>query len=173
MKAFDDLFRAELIRQSPSNDAKLREVQRSYGSPPTTLSAALDMQEAIMKHMKRITTIQGEPFKNEDIDPIITNAVVNNLLQYQPESEWIELAEALKGPAHVAKMLIQHCEKRRSTSTRPYKLSAEQLECIGLFVSRLEKTFPERADMSQPWNHPARVIMTVIMDGGGGCGKTI
>ena len=95
MKAFDDLFHAELIRQSPSNDAKLREVQRSYGSSPTTLSAALNMQEAIMKHMKRITTIQGETFTNEDIDPSITNAVLNNLLQYQPESEWIELAEAL------------------------------------------------------------------------------
>ena len=119
MKAFHDLFPAELTRQSPSNHAKLREVQRGYGSSLTTLSAALNMQEAIMKHMKRITTIQGETFKNEDIGPSITNAVVNNLLQYQPESEWIELAEALKGPAHVAKMLIRHCQERRSRPARP------------------------------------------------------
>ena len=120
-----------------------------------------------MKHMKRITTIQGEPFKNEDMYPIITNAVVNNLLQYQPECEWVELTDALKGPAHVAKMLIQHCEKRRSTPTRPYKLNAEQLECTALFVSRLEKAFAERDKVSEPWIHPARVIMTIIMDGRG------
>ena len=31
MKAFDDLFHAELHSLSPSNDAKLQEVQRSYG----------------------------------------------------------------------------------------------------------------------------------------------
>ena len=35
----------------------------------------------------------------------------------------------------------------------------------------LEKAFLEREDASQPWIHPARVSMTLSMDGGGGCGK--
>ena len=69
-------------------------------------------------------------------------------------------------------MLIQRCQERRSTPARPYKINEEQLQCIALFVSRLETAFPERHGLSQPWLHPARVLMTIIMDGGGGCGKT-
>ena len=57
MMAFGDLFHEELHNLSPNNDAKLQEVQRSYGSSPAALTAALDMQDAIMKHMKRITTV--------------------------------------------------------------------------------------------------------------------
>ena len=37
---------------------------------------------------------------------------------------------------------------------------------------RLEQAFQERPDPSLPWLHPGRVLMTIIMDGGGGCGKT-
>ena len=69
-------------------------------------------------------------------------------------------------------MLIQRCQERRSTPARPYKINEEQLQCIALFVSRLERAFPERPDLSQPWLHPAHVLMTIIMDGGGGGGKT-
>ena len=107
--------------------------------PHTMLSAALDMQDAIMKHVKRIAAIQGETFTDDNIDPGITDAVLRNLQQHQPECEWIELAGALRGPAHVAKMLIRRSQERRSTPARPYKLNAEQLECVALFVDRLEK----------------------------------
>ena len=172
MKVLDELFHTVLHSLSPNNDAKLQEVQRSYGSSPTVLTAALDMQDAIMKHMKRIETIQGDTFTDDDIDPRIMGAELHNLQQRQPECEWIELADALRGPAHVARMLIRRCQERNSTPARPYKINEEQLQCIALFVSRLETAFPERPDLSQPWLHPARVLMTIIMDGGGGCGKT-
>ena len=162
MTAFDARFHAELHNLSPSNDAKLQEVQRSYGSSATMLSAALDMQDAVMKHMKRIATVQGETFTDDDIDPGIKGAVLHNLQQQQPECEWIELPDALRGPAHVARRLIWSCQARRSTPARPYKLNAEQLECVALFVDRLKKAFAERADMSQPWIHPTRIIMTII-----------
>ena len=39
-------------------------------------------------------------------------------------------------------------------------------------VDRVEKAFQNRPDPSLQWLHPGRVIMTIIMDGGGGCGKT-
>ncbi|CAK0848951.1 unnamed protein product, partial [Prorocentrum cordatum] len=47
-----------------------------------------------------------------------------------------------------------------------------QLQCMALFVNRLEQAFLERPDPSKPWTHPARALMTTIMDGGGGCSKT-
>ena len=171
MKAFDELFHTVLHNSSPKNDVKLAEVQRSYGSSSAVLAAALDMQAAIMKHMKRSTTIQGDA-PTDDTDPTILDAMLHNLQRHQPECEWVDLNDAMSGPAHVAKMLVRRCEKRRSTAARPYKVNEEQLQCIALFVSRLEPAFQERPDPSQPWIHPARVLMTIIMDGGGGCGKT-
>ena len=79
MKAFDELVHTVLRSLSPNNDAKLQEVQRSYGSFPTVLIAALDMQDAIMKRMKRIETIQGDTFTDDDIDPRIMGAELHKL----------------------------------------------------------------------------------------------
>ena len=102
------------------------------------------MQDAIMKHLKRTATMQGD-MPVDDIDSIISEAVLHNLQQQQPECEWIDLTDALRGPAHVAKMLVRRCQERRSTPTRPYKLNEEQLQCIALFVNRLEQAFLEDA----------------------------
>ena len=101
---------------SPNNDAKLEEVQRSYGSSPTVLNAAIDIQDAIMKHMEVIATIQGDAFTDDDIDPRIMGAELHNLQQQQPECEWIELANALRGLAHVARMLIRCCQERHAST---------------------------------------------------------
>ena len=84
MKAFDDLFHSELHSQSSSNDANLQVLQRSYSSSLSMLSAALDMQDAIMKHMKRNTTVEGETCTDDIVDPSITDAVMHNLQQHQP-----------------------------------------------------------------------------------------
>ena len=135
MKAFDELVHTVLRSLSPNNDAKLQEVQRSYGSSPTVLTAALDMQDAIMKRMKRIETIQGDTFTDDDIDPRIMCAELHDLQQRQPECEWIELADASRGPAHVARMLIRRCQERNSTPARLYKINEEQLQCIALVVN--------------------------------------
>ena len=171
MKTFDDLFHTVLHSLSPENDVELAKVQRSYGSSLAGLTDALGMQDAIMKHLKRAATMQGD-MPVDDIDSIIPEAVLHNLLQQQLESAWIDLTDALRGPAHVAKMLVRRCQERRSTPTRPYKINQEQLQCIALFVTRLEQAFLDRPDPSQPWLHAACVLMTMIMDGGGGCGKT-
>ena len=53
MKIFDELFHAVLHKPAPDNDVKLGEIQRNYGSSSALLAAALGMQEAIMKHMRR------------------------------------------------------------------------------------------------------------------------
>ena len=148
MKAIDELFHSELHSLAPSNDVNLRELQRSYTSSPGMLAAALGMQDAIMKHMKRITTLEGETCTDDIIDPITTDAVMHNLQQHEPECEWIDITDALRGPAYVAKKLIRHCQQKRSKPERQYKFNAEQSECVSLSVSRLEKAFLEREDAS-------------------------
>ena len=39
-------------------------------------------------------------------------------------------------------------------------------------MAALDKAFAKRPDASKPWLHPAEVLMTILTDGGGGCGKT-
>ena len=87
--------------------------------------------------------------------------------QQERECEWVDLPDALQGPAHVSQILIRRCQEKRSTPKRQHKLNVEQLQCIAPSVSRLEAAFPDRPDVSQPWLNPARVLMTIIMDGGG------
>ena len=94
-------------------------------------------------------------------------------LQFKSRTaEWVDLESALKGPAYVAKVLIRKLQDDRSNFGRPYRLDAEQLECTALFVAALDTPFAERPDKSKPWLHPAEVLMMILTDGGGGCGKT-
>ena len=172
MKAIHHLFHTMLHSLSPNNDVNLSEEQRSYHSSSTPLVDALNMQEAIMKHMKRRATIQSDDDDPIDNDPDVHSAVFNNLQRQEPACEWVDLADALLGPAHVTRKLIQSCQLHRSTPERQYKFNEEQLQCVALFVQRLDVGFKNREDASQPWIDPGQVLMTLIMDGGGGCGKT-
>ena len=77
MKSFCDLFHTVLHSLLPENQVKLAEVQRSYGASSFGLTAALDLQEAIMKYLKRSATMQGD--MADDVNPIIPEAVLHNL----------------------------------------------------------------------------------------------
>jgi hypothetical protein len=73
----------------------------------------------------------------------------------------------------VARTLVRRCQEKHSTPQRPYRLNAEQLEAVALYVHALQAGFEQREDTSQPFLHPAKVLMTNILVGGGGCGKTM
>ena len=102
----------------------------------------------------------------------LAQAVLHNLRSVEGKREWIDLEDSLRGPAHVAKLLIRRAQDKRSTPEKPYRFNAEQLACVALFVQKLEEGFARREDVSKPWIKPAEVLMTIILDGGGGCGKT-
>ena len=118
MKAFEELFHSELRSLLPSNDEALQQLQCNHSSSSPTLSAAPGIQDAIMKHLKRMGTIVGEAVTDDIVDPSAADGVMHNLHQHQRECEWIDLADALRGPAHVAKVLIRQCQGRRSTLER-------------------------------------------------------
>ena len=125
--------------------------------------------DVILKKMKTIS--QGS---EAEINPKtdIGEAVLHNLQLKSRSAEWINLDTALKGPSHVAKLLIKKLQDERSKPGKPYRVNAEQLECTALFVAALEKAFARRPDPSKPWLHPAEVLMTILKEGGGGCGET-
>ena len=166
MKIFDDCFHTVLNRSVQASSAKPQKSQLSYAH---SIEGALLYQDAILKEMRTVQTGgQAEACPVTDIDL----AVLHNLQLGSRTAEWIDLQSALKGPAFVAKLLIKKLQDDRSKPGKPYIVNAEQLECTALFVSALDKVFAKRPDASQPWLHPAEVLMTIVTDGGGGCGKT-
>lgn len=168
MKAFDDIFHTVLNTPVPASTAKPQKAQLSYSMPQLS-DAALLYQDAIVKEMR---LVQNGNAMEVNPESEIGKAVLHNLQPKNRAAEWIDLPTALKGPAYVAKALIRKLENDRSQSGKLYRLNEEQLQCTALFVGALEKAFANREDLSKPWLHPARVLMTIVTDGGGGCGKT-
>ena len=76
--------------------------------------------------------------------------MLHNLQLTSPSAKWIDLDAALRGPVHVAKLLIRKLQDERSKPGKPYRVSAEQLECTALFVAALDKAFANRPDVSKP-----------------------
>ena len=186
MKAFDDCFHevlnkpvqackcamcsgAENMQVATSGcQAKPQKTPFLYAQPHA-VEIALLHQEAILKEMKKV---ENGREADVDLETEIGKAVKHNLEPKDRAAEWIDLENALKGPAHVARMLIKEFQDRKSKPGKLYRLNEEQLECTALFVDRLERGFQKRTDSSQPWLKPDEVLMTIITDGGGGCGKT-
>ena len=168
MKSFVDCFHTVLNTPVRESTVKLQKAQLSYAQPHS-ITGALLHQDAILQEMRTVEK-GGETEITPEND--LGRAVLHNLQLKSRTAEWIDLESALKGPAYVAKALIRKLQDDRSNPGRPYRLNAEQLECIALFVEALETPFARRQDMSKPWLHPAEVLMTILTDGGGGCGKT-
>ncbi|MDP6416552.1 MAG: hypothetical protein QGG54_16205, partial [Gammaproteobacteria bacterium] len=168
MKIFDDCFHTVLNTPVQASSANPQKAQLSYAHPHS-IDGALLHQDAILKEMRTVQ-MGGEIEPNPETD--IGRAVLHNLQLRSRTAEWIDLETALKGPASVAKLLIKKLQDDRSKPGKPYRVNAEQLECAALFVAALDKAFAKRLDPSKPWLHPAEVLMTILSDGGGGCGKT-
>ena len=167
MKLFDDSFHTVL--NTPMRAANTpQKAQLSYAQPHSFAGAMLH-QDAILKEMQ---TVQKGDEPEKDPETEIGMAVLYNLQRRSRSAEWISLETALGGPAFVAKLLIKKLQDGRSKPGKPYRVNAEQLECTALFVAALDKAFSKRPDESKPWLHPAEVLMTILTDGGGGCGKT-
>jgi len=169
MKMFDDVFHEALNTRVQPNQVEPCEMQVAYARP-SSINAAFQHQEAVLKEMLNAQHSDSSIEMKPDDD--IGRAVLHNLELGSLSAVWIDLEDALKGPAHVAKMLIKKLQDERSQPGKPYKLNEEQLQCVALYVAALSRGFEKRPDLARPWLHPAEVLMTILMDGGGGCGKT-
>ena len=168
MKLFDDAFHSALHTAVPTNDVLLSEEQLGFsGARFPQVAAMLQYQDAVMQQMKKDQPDVTEP------EDITREAVLHNLQQLQqPGRSIVDLPDALRGPAHVAKIILRKAEDESSKPGKAFRYNDEQLGCIASMVAKLEPAFAEREDPSQPFINPAQVLTTAIFDGGGGCGKT-
>ena len=89
--------------------------------------------------MKTMKAHQPEVAEPEDI---IRESVLHNLRQLQdPGRNVVDLPDALRGPAHVAKLILRRAEDKASTPAKPFRYNNEQLECIAAMVAKLEPAF--------------------------------
>ena len=79
MKFFRDLFHSELVSPSPQNDTQLQKLQRNYSLSHSDLCAALDMQSVIIKHMKRMSTMETETCIDDIAEQSVKDAMTHNL----------------------------------------------------------------------------------------------
>ena len=144
MKLFDDRFHQQLHQEVPQSNAKLFEQQVSY-SLPQAQAAALLFQEEVLKKLRQQRDEGEDQHASEDVveNVLLAEAMSHNSAAERSDREWIPLEDSLLGPAHVAKLLIRKVQEKRSTPERQYRLNAEQLECVALFVSALDKGFFE------------------------------
>ena len=162
----DDVFHEALNARVQPEQVQPSDIPFSCGRA-CSFTSALQHQEAILKE---INAVQQRGNSQIDPDSQVGKAVLHNLQLETRSAVWIDLPEALKGPCHVAKMLIRKLQDKHSKPGNPYKLNEEQLQCVALYVAALNKGFENRSDVAKPWLHPAEVLLTILMDGGGGCG---
>ena len=158
MKMFNDRFHTVLRTPVPPNTVTLKDTQFAY-TQPQCVTSALQYQNAVMKEMnvKHTETIidQHQVIQMRDNE----QAVLHNLqLATSSCCKWITLDDALHGPSHVAKLLIDKCQTKRSVPGKPYRLNAEQVECIAVYVaaSCIGQRFRKTARSCQTFDKSSR-----------------
>ena len=87
--------------------------------------------------------------------------------------ELVPLPDAMQGPAHVAQLLWRRVERQAVAAGSVLHLNEEQLALLALVTTKLAKAFDSRLDKTQQYLRRDEVLLTLIVEGGGGCGKTM
>ena len=82
----------------------------------------------------------------------------------------IQLPDIMKGPKHVAGMIM---EEQRTKKDQPLVLNDEQKELFAFWVEKLQEAFNRRPNPEVPNLCLQTWLFDIIIDGGGGCGKTM
>ncbi len=122
----------------------------------------MDFQEAVLRNMRA---------QKEDLHAMADNgnleaaAAFANCTQQDRQCTVVELPDALRGPAHVARLLVRVCQTRRTAAApeaSPYRLNAEQLQVLAIYVHALDKGFACQEKKEEPWVNPASVLLTIV-----------
>ena len=132
-----------------------------------TANDAMDFQEAVLKNMRTQKEDLREMATKGDLE---AKAAIANCNQQDRQCTVVDLPDALRGPAHVAKLLVHECQTRRTAAARllapeasPYRLNAEQLQVLAIYVRALDEGFARREKMEEPWVNPASVLLTIVL----------
>ena len=97
-----------------------------------------------------------------------TGVAFRNVQATDGNWSWLDLPLALQGPAAVAMRLMEEFEKSQN---RPP--TEEQKDVVALFVHPMQHVFDTRTDRESPLLPVDVPLVDILVDGGGGCGKTL
>lgn len=107
MKMFDDAFHEGLNARVQPDQVKPSARPLSYGRA-YSITAALQHRQAIINEMHPVQQRGSHEMNSEDD---VGKAVLHNLQLENRCAVWIDLPDALQGPAHDAKMLMQKLQE--------------------------------------------------------------
>ena len=128
-----------------------------------TANNAMDFQEAVLRNMRSQKADLHEMAEDGNLEAA---AAFANCNQQDRQCTIVELPDALRGPAHVARLLVRECQTRRTAAApeaSPYRLNAEQLQVLAIYVRALDEGFARREKMEEPWVDPASVLLTIVL----------
>ena len=124
-------------------------------------------QESVLRNMR---TQNDNPHEIAEIGNLEAVTAIANCNQQKRQCTLVNLSDALRGPAHVATLLVHECQTRRTAAARllapdasPYRLNAEQLQVLAIYVRALEEGFTCRKKTEEPWVDPPSVLMTIVL----------
>ena len=169
MKAFADKFGSTLGASLPALS------RQHIDEPPRLLGpnklAALAHQRAVRSAMKKdqedLRSSVDTPAKQEDLEALIAALLNLQHQETQAACVFIPLPEALQGPKHVAELIMEEQRKHQRI------LNEEQLLLFALWVDILQEAFVRRPNTEEPYLALDARLLDIIVDGGGGCGKTM
>ena len=119
------------------------------------------------KEQKDLRSSVDTPAKLEDLDAVLVALTNLQHSEAQATCVTIPLPEALQGPKHVAELIME--EQRQHERI----LNEEQLELFALWVEKLQEAFVRRPNSEEPYLALDTWLLDIVVDGGGGCGKTM
>ena len=169
MKAFADKFEDTLAASLPLLSLHHADVPQGLLGAKDKL--ALAYQRAVCTAMKRdqddLRSSVDKPAQLEDLESII--AALQNLQVSESVATCITvpLSACMQGPKHVAELIM--AEERKQERI----LNEEQKMLFALWVDKLQQAFEHRPDTQKPDIPLDTYLFDIIVDGGGGCGKTM
>ena len=171
MKAFADHFGEEFTAPLPPISAEeVTARPRLLGlHPAQAIAHQTAVRNAMKKDQEDLKAAKEKKQENDD-DPITILAALDNL-QRQEEAEATcimrPLPELMQGPKHIAECIM------KEQSLKGRTLNDEQKLLFGLWVDCLQQAWLCRPNPEKP-ELPLDVwLFDMIIDGGGGCGKTM
>ena len=169
MQMFADKFESTLSLSLPALALEHRD--KALGLRGTNKKQAIAHQRAVRTAMKKdqddLRSSVAKLDTPNNLEAI--KAALENLQVFEsvPECVTISLPACMQGPRHVAELIME--EERKEGRV----LNEEQKLLYALWTDALQQAFERRPDPETPNLALDAYLFDIIVDGGGGCGKTM
>ena len=171
MKAFADRFGDRLSAPLPAllTEQRFERPQLLGASATVALAHQQAVRSAMKKEQQDLQTNEQNAGDEKSLQAMLT--ALENLRQHDAEATCTiqELPDLMRGPKHVAERIM----REQACHDPPHVLNDEQMTLYALWVDAMQQAFTRRSNPEEPFLPLDEWLFDIIIDGGGGCGKTM